>query len=153
MTQHATWECAQSIAAGKDRGEAERVAHERIRNAVRPLAHYMLFAQEAKLSAPISGMSGFQKDFANVVGLPGATAIRQFDLKDRLFTTRLSYSVYSPVLAEQQTALHDSLSTELWAATGGNYESAKLLDLSDEDRKAIRTILEASPPAWFKANN
>lgn len=150
ISQHAVWERDASIAAGTDRTQAEKRVDERIRNAVQPLVHYLLFADEARLSEPIVGSSRFQRDFGALAYDKAGSTARQFDLNSRMFKVRLSYLIYSRTFAEQSVDLRRVLASELLAASGETYRYAKQAGLSIEDRQAIYSMLQESPPAWFE---
>ena len=149
VSQHALWERDHSIAMGNDRPQAEHAAGERIRKAVLPLAHYLLFSREAKLTEPVVGTSRFQLDFEALVTDDAGRSARQFDLQTRMLKVRLSYLIYSQTFAEQPQVLRRALASELLAATEETYHEAKQVELNAEDRQAIRELLQKSPPAWF----
>ena len=149
VSQHALWERDHSIAMGNDRPQAEHAAGERIRKAVLPLAHYLLFSREAKLTEPVVGTSRFQLDFEALVTDDAGRSARQFDLQTRMLKVRLSYLIYSQTFAEQPQVLRRALASELLEATEETYHEAKQVELNAEDRQAIRELLQKSPPAWF----
>lgn len=60
---------------------------------LRATADYLMFRNEAPLSEPIEGVSGFAPRFAR------SGPLREFDLKTRLFQSRVSYMIYSPAFA------------------------------------------------------
>ncbi|WP_166831380.1 hypothetical protein [Thalassoroseus pseudoceratinae] len=60
------------------------------------LLRYLLFIDEAPLTAAVSGTSSFTREFSNRGPKDSqGRSLRQFDLKTRLFRYRLSYLVYS----------------------------------------------------------
>jgi len=71
-------------------------------------AAYLLFKDEAPLKEPIEGVSTFTRTF------PKQGPLRDFDLKTRLFRSRVSYMVYSPAFA----ALPDKIRVRLCSAVG-----------------------------------
>jgi hypothetical protein len=64
--------------------------------AVEELVEYMVFADEAPLSAPIEGVSTFTKTFPQAGPRDRqGRSLRDFDLKRRLFRYPVSYMIYS----------------------------------------------------------
>ena len=60
------------------------------------LADYLLFTDEAALTAPVAGVSGFAAEFAARGPFDGqGRSLREFDLKTRMFRYPLSYMIYS----------------------------------------------------------
>ena len=60
------------------------------------LADYLLFTDEAPLTAPIEGVSGFTAEFeARGPFDEHRRSLREFDLKTRMFRYSLSYMIYS----------------------------------------------------------
>jgi hypothetical protein len=149
IAQHAAWERANAIAVGSNSDSAAKVAEERIRKAVQPLVHYLLFAQETPLTNALSGTSDFQRDFEARASEPNGQATRQFDLQSRMFKMRCSYLIYSQTFAEQPPQLLSAIRSELVAACDESYPSAKQVALSSSDRAAISEMLRAQPPRWF----
>lgn len=69
----------------------------RIKSAGEPLVKYLLFSDEATLTAPIRGTSSFAADFARRGPRDGrGRSLRDFDLQRRLFQYPCSYLIYSP---------------------------------------------------------
>jgi hypothetical protein len=86
------WETRVAAAEGRvdfSRGE--------LRDLARETADYFAFADEAKLPAPVQGVSEFPTTFSR--GGPRdrrGRSLRELDLQTRLFTYRCSYMIYSP---------------------------------------------------------
>jgi hypothetical protein len=60
------------------------------------LVRYLLFLDEAPLTAPVKGTSGYQDWFARQgKGDSQGRSLKDFDLKTRLFQYRLSYLIYT----------------------------------------------------------
>ena len=77
---------------------------------VRETADYLAFSNEARLTAPITGVSGFAKVFAaRAPHDRHGRSLAELDLHTRLFKYRCSYMVYSPAFdalpAEARTAV------------------------------------------------
>lgn len=125
------------------------------------LLRYLVFADEAPLTAPVRGTSSFEEWF----GKRGPTddkgrSLRTFDLKSRLFAHRLSYLIYSEAFdglpAEVRTRLYERLwrvvqGTEPAEADGDEAEK-KWPSYSPEERAAIVQIVRATkknlPAVW-----
>src|SRR6185295_6066644 len=108
---------------------------------------YLLFAEEAPLTAPVKGTSDFTKVFP--VRGPrdrSGRSLRDFDLKTRLFAYPCSYLIYSeafdalpePARAGVYQRLYEILTDK---ETTKDYER-----LSPETKRAIREILADTKP-------
>lgn len=117
------------------------------------LVRYLLFADETPLSEPVTGSSGFTREFA-ALGPRDAKgrSLRDFDLRTRLFKYPCSYLIYSdafdalpePAKSYVYRRLHDVLT--------GRDQSAAFAKLSAADRRAVLDILLATkrglPDDW-----
>ena len=75
---------------------------------LRATAEYLQFKDEAPLKEPIEGASSFARTFGALGPL------REFDLKTRLFRSRVSYMIHSAAF----TALPEEIRTRLCSAVG-----------------------------------
>ncbi|HEV2293716.1 MAG TPA: hypothetical protein VGR35_07660 [Tepidisphaeraceae bacterium] len=126
----------------------------RIRNGCEPLVEYLLFCEEAALTAPITGTSDFAKEFPRR-GTRDAKgrSLRDLDLKTRLLRYPLSYLIYSPTFDGLPELAKQRVYQRLWAVLSGADTSKQFAHLSPEDRRAIVEILrETKPdlPAYWK---
>ena len=72
----------------------------RIRSAGEPLAQYLLFSEEAPLTSPLQGTSGFAEEFARRGPFDKqGRSLREFDLRTRMFKYPCSYLIYSKAFA------------------------------------------------------
>ena len=123
----------------------------RINNAADKLLAGLLLVDEAKLTAPLAGTSGFAEKFvaAGKKDRQGRS-LRDLDLRTRLFRYPCSFLIESPSFAELppllKTATLDKLQKILAGEGGERYEH-----LSAEDRAAIREILAETQPTLFAA--
>ncbi|MDB5341336.1 MAG: hypothetical protein JWN70_6955 [Planctomycetaceae bacterium] len=79
--------------------------------ALEPLVRYLLFLDEASLSAPVVGKADYRRWFEEQGPRdPAQRSLREFDLQTRLFKYRLSYLVSSPAFA----ALPDQPRAAVW---------------------------------------
>jgi len=128
----------------------------RIKNAGEPLVEYLLFSGEAKLTAPIRGVSGFAEEFASLGPRDSqGRSLRVFDLTTRLFKYPCSYLIYSPSFAALPKEVKDYVLQRLQEVLSGADHSDKFAHLTAGDRRAIREILAQTLPDWqtFAARN
>jgi hypothetical protein len=119
----------------------------RIRSASERLVRYMLFVDEAALTDPMRGTSGFAEEFVAQGPFDDqGRSLRTLDLQGRLFRYPCSYLIYSaafdglPPLAKKQVyrRLHEILA--------GSDQNEDFGHLSPEDRRAILEILTGTKP-------
>jgi hypothetical protein len=141
--------------------EARRMTHDgrsdaAVATALRDLAvetvDYMLFVDEAPL-AGVSGTSGFAESF-NTRGPRDSKgrSLRDFDLKQRLFTNRCSYMIYSDAFTQLPAAARRAIYGRLWDVLSGAERAPKYARLSAGERNRIVEILretKADLPASF----
>jgi hypothetical protein len=130
--------------------EARRMAHEgrdetAIVTALRDLAvdtvDYMLFVDEAPLSG-VSGTSGFAESFSKRGPRDSkGRSLRDFDLKQRLFTNPCSYMIYSDAFEQLPAAAKRAIYGRLWDVLSGDERATKYARLSAADRDRIIAIL------------
>lgn len=119
----------------------------RIRGAGDDLLRYMLFCEEAPLSGPIKGTSGFAEEFAKRGPRdPKGRSLRDLDLKRRLFKYPLSYLIYSEAFDALPSEMRDHVLRRLHGVLTGKDNHKDFAHLSADDRKAIREILVATRP-------
>jgi hypothetical protein len=125
----------------------------RLERAVEPLLDAMLFCNEAKLTAPIRGTSGFAEDFAKRGPRDHRDrSLRDFDLERRLFRYPLSYLIYSEAFDGLPRPLWDRFFERLGRILKGDEAGERWAHLSAEDRSAILEILletrQGLPKGW-----
>jgi hypothetical protein len=127
---------------------------ERLRRDAEELVAYMLFAEEAKIRDPITGVSSFTKTFPQQGPRDGkGRSLRDFDLKTRLFRYPLSYMIYSEAFDRLPDALRERVYRRLYEVLSGKDTSPAWARLSAEDKTNVREILrETKPnlPGWWK---
>ncbi len=109
----------------------------------RETVDYLLFIDEAKLTAPIRGTSGFAERFS--AGAPRdrkGRSLYDLDLNTRLMKYPCSYLIYSPAFHALPSAAKEPIYRRMWDVLSGQesadrYRSALSLD----DRRAIVEIL------------
>jgi len=145
------WETRMAIADGKI-GEFEG----RLKFLVEEVAAYMLFADEARIKHPISGVSTFTKTFA-ARGLRDkqGRSLRDFDLKTRMFRYPLSYMIYTIAFDSLPDVARDAVCRRLYEILSGKETGTRYARLSTADRRAILEILKDTkphlPPYYFTA--
>jgi hypothetical protein len=114
---------------------------------------YMLFTEEAGLTAPIKGSTQFTKNFAG----DGAKdkqgrSLREFDLQTRLFRYPCSYLIYSEPFDALPGKLKEVIYQRLWTILNGEDSSEEFRSIPRESRVAIREILaqtkQGLPDYW-----
>jgi hypothetical protein len=119
----------------------------RISNAGEPVVRYMLFSEEAPLSDPVKGTSGFAEEFVKRGRHDGqGRSLRDFDLRRRLFAHPCSYVIYSEAFEALPTAVKDYILRRLWEVLSGKDTSKEFAHLSAADRQTILDILRETKP-------
>ena len=107
----------------------------------------LLFVDEAKLTEPVSGTSGYAEGFAKQgTRDKEGRSLRDFDLRTRMFKYPCSYLIESPAIAALPAELQEYLWPQLDRILRGEEKSEKYGHLSAEDRRAIREILLETQP-------
>jgi hypothetical protein len=114
----------------------------RIKNAVEPLLKGMLCSEEAALTDPIKGTSGFAEEFARRGPFDAkGRSLREFDLKKRMFKYPCSYLIYSESFDALPKEAKEEFYSRLGEVLSGRDQSKDFSHLSEADRTAIRQIL------------
>lgn len=114
----------------------------RIDAAVEEMLAYMLFIDEARLQAPIQGVSSFAKTFsAQGPRDRKGRSLRDFELKRRLFRYPLSYMIYSEAFDGMPEQARQRLLRRLWEVLTGKDTTKRFAGLAPEDRRAVLEIL------------
>ena len=135
----------------KELGEAEGHRWEstttRIKSSCEALVKYMLFCDEAPLTAPLQGTTSFAADFTAQGPRDAAgRSLRDFDLQSRMFKYPCSYLIYSTSFDQLPDEAKSRVYQRLWDVLSGTDQSKTFAHLSEADRKAIREILIATKP-------
>jgi hypothetical protein len=117
---------------------------------------YLLFTEEARLTAPLKGTSDFAKWFAGQGPADKrGRSLREFDLQTRLFKYPCSYLIYSEAFENLPAGVKDNLYHRLWDILSGNDTSADFQNIPVETKRAILEILvetKSGLPAYWKEN-
>lgn len=116
----------------------------RFDSAAHRLVKYMLFVDEARLTDPVRGTSGFARQFAQQGLRDGrGRSLREFDLESRLFKYPCSYLIHSAAFEKLPEPVKASVYRRLWEVLTGQFndEDGDYSHLSETDRRAILEIL------------
>lgn len=128
-----------------------------LRNVIDAFLKYMLFAEEAPLSAPVRGAEAYAKSFTAQGPKDGqGRSLRQFDLQTRLFKHPCSYLIYSEAFDALPAKLREVIYQKLHDVLTGKDERPQWDYLSPANRRAIREILAETKPGlpeyWKKTD-
>jgi len=127
------------------------VEHGPIADAVKELVDYLLFVNEAPLTARIRGTSGFAEAFAARGPRDRqGRSLRDLDLEHRLMRYPCSYMIYASAFDELPTEARQAIYRRMWEVLSGQSREARL---SREDREAVIEILrdtKADLPSFFQ---
>ena len=119
----------------------------RIETAVEKLVRYLLFVDEAQLTAPLAGTSTFAEDFGRTaLRDQQGRSLRDFDLHTRLFKYPCSYLIYSASFDALPEPVREGVYRRLWEILSGEDQTPAYDHLSAADRKAILEILRETKP-------
>jgi hypothetical protein len=142
------YEAEMNRALGEPEGTRLESTTRRIQSAGDDLVKALLFVDEAKITAPISGTSGFAEKFSRQGPHdPQGRSLREFDLQRRLFKYPCSYLIYSEAFDQLPGEMRDYVWKRLWEALTQPKEDEAFKHLSQEDRQAIIEILRATKPS------
>jgi hypothetical protein len=133
----------ESKAMGKSEGELTGSPAGRVNSAVEELLQYMLFTEEAPLTEPVRGTSGFSQVLARSGPRDRqGRSLRDLDLKTRLLRYPCSYLIYSEAFDALPEIARVRVYRRLWDVLKGRDTSPKFARLSTQDRQAIFEILQ-----------
>lgn len=103
---------------------------------------YLLFTEEALLTAPVVGNPEFVRDFtARGLRDSQGRSLRDFDLQTRLFKYPCSFLIYSPAFDAIPAIMRDQIYRRLWDILHGRDPSPDFAALPEAQRTAVRDIL------------
>jgi hypothetical protein len=134
--------------------EAGSEVTDRVRDAARDLADYLLFVDEAPLTGRLQGSSGFAEKFwAEGPRDSKGRSLRQLDLDRWLMRYPCSYMIYSEAFDSLPAAAKDVVYKRMWQILSGEEKKAPYTRLSLVDRQAIVEILRETKtglPDYFQ---
>ncbi|MBL8819045.1 MAG: hypothetical protein JNL58_23655 [Planctomyces sp.] len=114
----------------------------RIQSVSERLVEALLFVNEAKLTEPLKGTSGYAEQFATQGPKDDQRrSLRDLDMSTRMLKYPCSYLIYSEAFEQLPTASKNCVLQKLWDVLSGTDLSEKYSHLSQDDRRAIREIL------------
>jgi hypothetical protein len=114
----------------------------RLRNVAEELVDYLLFVEEAPLTAALEGTSGFAETFAAQGPWDSkGRSLRQFDLKRRLMRYPCSYMIYSEAFDALPGAAKKAVYDRMWQVLSGEEQNPRYARLTAADRQSILEIL------------
>jgi hypothetical protein len=128
---------------------------ERVREASRELAEYLLFVDEVPLAAPMRSTAGFPEAFAarGPVDSRGRS-LRQMDLTRRMMRYPASYMIYSEAFDALPAAARDQVYARMWEILSGRERGPRFARYTLTDRQAVVDILRETKndlPPYFQA--
>ncbi len=118
------------------------------------LVRYVLFADEAKLPAPVHGEENYLRDFTNrKKATTAGLSLRDLDLKTRLLKHRCSYLIYTTLWDGMHPFIKQSVEARLWDALKENSADPAFAYLPATEKRAIRQIIKetkAGLPSWWQ---
>lgn len=119
----------------------------RIKSTGDRLVEALLLVDEAKLTTPIKGTSGYAEQFT-ATGLRDSQgrSLRDLDLTTRLFKYPCSYLIYSGAFEGLPSESRDYVWQRLFEVLSGQDQSETYAHLSQDNRQAILEILRATKP-------
>jgi hypothetical protein len=125
-----------------------------LQEAVNDVVDYLLFVDEAPLSAKIAGSSSFVKKFsAQGPRDSKRRSLRELDLVTRLLRYPCSYMIYTEAFDSLPSEAKDAIYRRMWQILSGQEKDARYARLSIGDRGAVVEILRETKqglPSYFQ---
>ena len=119
----------------------------RIANAAEDLVAALLFVDEAPLTAPVEGTSGFRQTFTSRGPRDArGRSLREFDLQTRIFKYPCSYLIGSESFLKLPPEILDDVGDRLEAVLIDGDDAKKYANLTGDVRRAIVEILRETHP-------
>jgi hypothetical protein len=132
---------------GEDSAELRTSTKSRIKSVCEPLVEYLLFCEEAPLTAEIKGTSDFAAEFVKLGPRDKqGRSLRDFDLRTRMFKHPCSYLIYTESVLKLPAEAKDYVFRRLREILTGEDTTDKFKHLSAADRSAILAILQETHP-------
>ena len=117
------------------------------------IVRYMLFTDEVPFpSGGVEGDSTFRSEFQESRKTVGSAALKDWDLKTRLFKYRCSYMIYSAVFMGLPKPVKSMVYRRLGEALSPGTSDVQYAYLSEDEKRAIREILKETltdlPQGW-----
>ncbi|MEO8130047.1 MAG: hypothetical protein ABI822_23290 [Bryobacteraceae bacterium] len=132
---------------GKPVTEFSESTVRRINNPAEYLVSYMLFTDEALLTEPVAGTSGFTAEFPRQGPRDRkGRSLRDFDLARRVFRYPCSYMIYSEAFDQLPEPTKERIYRRLWEVLTGRDQTKAYATLTAADRQAVLEILRETKP-------
>ena len=136
---------------GRDAGYVSESAERRIQSVTERVVEYLLMKNEFHLTAPVSGTSGFAEEFAKRgIRDSQARSLRELDLQTRVFKYPCSYLIHSPAFAGLPEEVRQPVLRRVHEILDGQDESGEYEYLTEQTRREIWEILQATLPEFGK---
>jgi hypothetical protein len=111
----------------------------------------LLLVDEARLTSPVHGTSGFEEDFESRGPFDSqGRSLRALDLERRMFRYPLSYLIHSNAFSALPDAAAAFVYERIEQVLSGADRSPRFDHLSDADRQAIQEILIETQPGFAR---
>jgi hypothetical protein len=111
------------------------------------ITHYLLFADEVPLPAPVEGDADYKTDFLRTrKATKAGQSLKDLDLQTRLFKYRCSYMIYSDIFTGLPAPMKQRVYQRLQAALTEKNPKKEYGYLPVQEKRAIREILKATLP-------
>ena len=144
-------------ALGEPKGNRLESTTRRIQSAGDDLIEAMLFVEEAKITSPISGTSGFAENFSKKGPKDKkGRSLHQLDLQQRMLKYPCSHLIYSDSFDALHPEMRKYIWQKLWDIFNNKDNSKKYSHLSVADRMAILEIIrdtKSGLPDYWKASH
>ena len=142
------------IALREGQGKLDDAARDHINAEIEEMIGYMLFVGEAKLKAPVAGVSTFTKTFvARGPRDSKGRSLRDFDLQTRLFRYPLSYMIYTAAFDGTPDVVRERVYRRLYEILTGQDKTRVFAGISPADRQAVLEIVLSTklnlPKYWM----
>jgi len=128
-------------------GKLDDSARDRINGEIEDMVTYLLFADEARLTDPIQGVSTFTKTFPERGPRDRqGRSLRDLDLEKRLFRYPLSYMIYSAAFDSMPELVRERVYQRLYDILSGKDQTPVYARLTNDDRHAILEIVRDTKP-------
>jgi hypothetical protein len=125
-----------------------------IEDAIEPLVDTLLFKDETRLTAPISGEPRFVAQFmSRAFEDSRGRSLRDLDMRTRMFRYPLSYAVYSRAFDALPRAAREAVYRRVASLLRGGQKDDSVKRLTPDERTAILEILAATKPEFAALRN
>lgn len=137
---------------GEDSAELRASTKSRIKSVCEPLVEYLLFSEEAPLTAEIKGTSDFAAEFVKTGARDKqGRSLREFDLRTRMFKHPCSYLIYTDSVLKLPTEAKEYVFRRIREVLTSEDTGDKFKHLTALDRAAILQILAETHPAFHSS--